>query len=44
MDELMERATQAYVSCTTFDYLGGLLKANRVQSEDNPVPDFQTFD
>ena len=44
MDELMERARQAYVSCTTFDYLGGLLKANGVEAKDNPVPDYQTFD
>ena len=44
MDVLLQLSRDAYVSCTTFDYLGGLLKANGVKSEDNPVVDYRTFD
>ena len=44
MDDLLQRSRDAYVSCTTFDYLGGLLKANGVKAEDNPVMDYGTFD
>ena len=44
MDDLLQRSRDAYVACTTFDYLGGLLKANGLKSEDNPVENYGTLD